>query len=378
MDAQESPTAVVEATLAEYRRVGEGTSFLTVEVPVADAAALAGARLLAPGFAVDRCEPLAITLCPGERLARLFFAVDRGLPGRARNVLEIVTDAGPRILVPEPVLMPTVGAPDTDLGDALVWGLQGQELLAYVTMLEKRCEIAERMAVDLRHQATESRRIAQAHREVWELRELFESRESAYRAGLERVRLADAECDELTRERDAAQAVARRMTRELEAVRVPLEDWVAEAERARAHLAAAVGRAEELESERDDALSIAAAYERELAGAREATARAAGVTEQAESTRLAAEESARRWEEERTGYEARIVSGVEAERRLHRQVEELAARLGERRRAQAEALESAHAPAADPFPLPHASLDAQRAEVAALEHQLERLKRTPR
>jgi DNA repair exonuclease SbcCD ATPase subunit len=442
------------ATLSEYRRLGDDTALLTIEVPCADAAAIAQARLQAPGFDVEHPEPIAVTLQPGVAIARLVFAVDRSLPERAREVLEVAAGSRLRFAVPAPVLMPTVGAPDTDMGHAVVSSLQGEELLGYVTVMEKRCAVAERVAADHRAEASVPRQMAQAYREISDVRALLDEREAVYRASADRVQAAEAaaldaegraaaaaserddeavraadaddlraqlaataaESDELALERDEAQAAAERLVADLEATRAAVEEWSAEAERARTRLADAVARAEELETERDEAMALALEYEAELDAAveradaldaaaaergdaldrerDEAVARAdalqrerdeahAGldaVVEQIEAGRRAAEDAESRLASERTLYEARIVSGVEAERKLHLEVEELKARLGDKRKARSGALRPQPGAATESLVnaqherLRQTTLEEQRAEVAALERQLERLK----
>lgn len=415
------------ATSAEYRRVGDDLALLTVEIPTGDAAAAASAELSAPDpDAIAHPLPIAVTLQPEAVQARLVFAIDRHLAASPGNHLTI--QAGPELsfTVPAPVLRPAVGAPDSDLAGAAVSTLAGEELFGLVTMLEKRCTVAERVAADLRTAPPEAQKLAQAYREVWDVRALLDSREDTYRRSADAVEaavadaeelraqlaVAAAEADELAQERDAAQSAADHATAELEAARAALDEWSAEAERARTHLAAAVARAEELESERDEALAMALEYETGLAEARDAaTAQAeetrtaaedlaaavaradamererdeayAGVDalkEQIDAARIAAEDAESRLASERALYEARIVSSVETERKLHLEVEELKARLGERRKARSVALRPQPGAVTEAFVnaqqerLRQSTLEEQRAEVAALERQLERLK----
>ena len=408
------------AASAEYRRVGDDLALLTIEIPTRDAAGAAAAELVAPeGVAIAHPAPIAVTLQPEAGLARLVFAVGRHLPPSAGDRLAIAAGPHARFTVPAPVLRPAVGAEETDIGDATVSTLAGEELFGLVTMLEKRCSVAERIAEDFRAQPTESQKLAQAYREVWDVRALLDSREETYRRSAETVEAAEAglaasvaEADELAHERDDAQATADLLGGELEATRAAVEEWSAEAERARTHLAAAVERAEELETERDEALALALEYETSVADARSAAEASAeeaatagaelaaavaradamqrerdeayggvdALKEQIDAARMAAEEAESRLESERTLYEARIVSGVEAERKLRLEVEELNARLGERRKARSVALRPQPGAVTESFVnaqqerLRQTTLDQQRAEVAALERQLERLK----
>ena len=452
----ESHDDVPTATSSEYRRVGDDLALLTVEIPTGDAGVAAAARLSAPdAVAVVHPEPSSVTIRPGADRARLVFVVDRHLPEHDG----LAIDAGPQLTfaVPAPVERPAIGDTRTDLSDAAVSGLVGEELFGLIAMLEKRCSVAERVAADFRAQPTEARKLVQAYREIWDLRALLDSREDTYRRSADAVQTAEkardeaeaaaaaataeldglkdtvakleaavadaegirdklatatAESDELAQERDEARAAAEALGSELEATRSAVEEWSAEAERARTHLAAAVARAEELEAERDDALVLAQNCEIELAEVRMAVAASAeqadaasaelgaataradalqrerdeavggvdALRRQIDAGREALEEAESRLESERTLYEARIVSGVETERKLYREVEELKARLGEKRKARSEALRQQPGSISDSVidaqreRLRQTSLEEQRAEVAALERQLERLK----
>jgi hypothetical protein len=413
------PVEVLAAASSEYRRVGDDLALLTVEV-AADAAAAAIAELVGPEPGrVAYPAPTSVTIQPAAGLARLTFVVDRHLPARAGDSLVIAAGPDLSFTVPPPVQRPAIGSPETEIGDAAVATLAGEELFGLITMLEKRCSVAERVAADFRAGPTDAVKLAQAYREIWDVRAMLDSREDTYRRSAELVEAAEAalraqiaESDELAAERDDARAAAEQLGSELDQTRAAVEEWSAEAERARASLAAAVARAEELETERDEALALALEYETEATDARAAAAASAeqvgsaaaelavaaehaeslererdeayagvdSLMEQIQDARHAAAEAESRLESERTLYEARIVAGVEAERKRSLEVEELKARLGDKRRERSGSLRREPAAIAESFVqaqrerLRHTSLDEQRAEVAALELQLERLK----
>jgi chromosome segregation ATPase len=154
---------------------------------------------------------------------------------------------------------------------------------------------------------------------------------------------------------------------EVTAARTELEHAVstatAEVESARTVLQDAAARTDELARERDDERATRNQVEQELARSRA----------------LAADTEAR-LEREQSLYEARIASAVETERKLRRQVADLEAKLADqprslpgfpRRKAEPITQQFAEAQRAR---LRHTTLEEQRAQVAALERQLEQLK----
>src|SRR3954447_15662598 len=215
------------ARSAEYRHFGDDSALLTVAVQ-AHAKSLPGeARLIcSDGREVSAS---AVTFQPDGGLARLGFAVDRRVAGARGASLKVVIGAELPILVPEPVKRSAIGVPDAELDHAMAAGVAGDELAGLLRVLERRASIAERIASDSREQRSDSVKVAQAYREIWEVRDLLESREDAYRRSAEEVDAATAA------QRDAEAAAA--------AARAELEDVRAESQAATVRLEAELATA---------------------------------------------------------------------------------------------------------------------------------------
>ena len=240
------------ARSAEYRHFGDDSALLTVAVQ-AHATALPGeARLIASdGREVTAC---AVTFQPEGGLARLVFAVDRGVAAALGASLKVVIGAGLPIVVPEPVKRAAIGVPDAELDHAIAAGVAGDELAGLLRVLERRATIAERIASDAREKRSDSVKVAQAYREIWEVRDLLESREDAYRRSADAVDAAEAAQREAEAAASAARAELEDVRGESQAATTRLEGELAQRE---ADLAAARARVEELERERDEARAAA-------------------------------------------------------------------------------------------------------------------------
>ena len=173
--APSEQTAV--AASAEYRHFGDDSALLIVVVQAHGSALPGDARLMVP-----EGEPVAasaLTFQPDAGLARIVFAVDRRVITNARAGLYVTVGAGHPVAVPEPVNRPAIGVPDDELEHAVAAGVAGDELAGLLRVLERRAAIAERVASDLREERSDATKLAQSYREIWEVRELLESRENA-------------------------------------------------------------------------------------------------------------------------------------------------------------------------------------------------------
>ena len=249
-DTSESSARAGEARSAEYRHFGDDSALLTVAVQ-AHASSLPGeARLvLRDGTEVAAS---AVTFQPEAGLARIVFAVDRGVASSALGGSLQIAIGARHVPVPEPIKRTAIGVPDAELDHAVAAGVAGDELAGLIRVLERRATIAERVAGDAREQRSDSTKVAQAYREIWEVRELLESREAGYAAAAERI--------------DAAEVAQREAETDLEDVRAEsqaavarLEARLAEAEALRdealAARDAAVAAREEAEVARDEAIA---------------------------------------------------------------------------------------------------------------------------
>ena len=417
---------VAVAASAEYRHFGDDSALLIVVVQAHGSELPGDARLICPDGSSVAAS--AVTFQPDAGLARLVFAVDRGVASGAGAALHVTTGPELRVRVPEPVKRPAIGVSDGELEHAVAAGVAGDELAGLIFVLERRCAIAERVARDLRGERSDATRLAQSYREIADVRELLESREEAYRRSAERIdeadtaqREAEARADAARTELEDVRAEARAATARLEAevaardeaverleadvaeLRVEAERLRAElaergdaverlrtelaeqatemerleselsattarfdaeltataerfdaeltavAERRQAELAAAREESVELERQRDAALAKLEAVKQELA---EASANVAAWSAELEEARTRATEAESLLEAERTLHEARLAARAGDQRNLADLFAE----------AQRERLRQTPA-------------EEQRAQIQALEQQLERLKR---
>src|SRR3954466_10778892 len=208
--------AAAIARSAEYRHVGDDSAVLIVAVQAHAAELPADARLItSDGREVPAC---AVTFQPEGDIARLIFAVDRRVAAALGPSLRVVIGSELPIPVPEPVKRAAIGVPDAELDHAIAAGVAGDELAGILRALERRAVIAERIASDARETRSDSVKVAQAYREICEVRDLLESREDAYRRSSEAV--------------DAAMAAQREPEDAATAARSELEDIRAESQAA--------------------------------------------------------------------------------------------------------------------------------------------------
>src|SRR5215208_607060 len=251
--------ATATARSAEYRHFGDDSALLAVAVQ-AHAAALPGeARLIASdGREAPAC---AISFQPEGGLARLVFGVDRGIAAALGASLKVVIGAELPIVVPEPVKRSAIGVLDAELDHAIAAGVAGDELAGLLRVLERRATIAERIASDAREKRSDSVKVAQAYREIWEVRDLLESREDAYLRSAEAVDAAEAAAREAEAAAAAAQAELEDVRAESQAATARLEAVLAERD---AEVAAARSRTEELQREHDEARAVVESLEADV------------------------------------------------------------------------------------------------------------------
>lgn len=379
------------AASCEYRHFGNDSALLIVAVRTHPSAVPGKAHLRLP--AGDQVPASAISFQPEAGLARIVFAVDRGVTLATGTVLELAIPPDLRVSVPEPVRRPAVGVPDGEREHAVAAAMAGAELAGLIDVLERRCAIAERVARDFQETRADATRLAQSYRETWEVRELLESREQAYLRSAGAVeaaeavqrdlekKLADAHAqgeaivglqaelaaararsDEIETDRDAARETVMRIEADVEEALGVAEQAGTELVDARERASEAAARADRLQLERDrlqterdqadrqrdEALAQVAAIKRDLAAA--SASIESWSAELAEARTRAAD--AESWlAAERTLHEARLVARAGPERQLSDLFAE----------AQRERLRKA-------------SIEEQRAQVAALEQQLERMK----
>ena len=245
------------ARSAEYRHFGDDSALLTVAVQ-AHAGELPGeARLITSDG--REIPASAVTFQPQAGLARIVFAVDRGVASSALGASLHVAIGDQQVAVPEPVKRTAIGVPDPELDHAVAAGVAGDELAGLIRVLERRATIAERVASDVRERRSDHTKVAQAYREIWEVRELLESREEAYAASAERVDEALAAQRAAESDAAAARAELEDVRGESQAATMRLQEQLAELEAdaaaARAEAEAADAAREEAVAERDDAIA---------------------------------------------------------------------------------------------------------------------------
>jgi hypothetical protein len=233
-----------EAASAEYRHFGDDSALLIVVVPAHGSALPGDARLVVPG--AGEVPASAVTFQPGAGLARLVFAVDRGVASGARAALQVAIGPDVRICVPEPAKRTAIGVPDGELEHAVAAGVSGDELAGLIRMLERRSTIAERVATDLRETRSDATKLAQAYREIWEVRDLLDTREDAYRRAAEEVDAAGAAQRQAESAQAEAEAVAAEALAELADVRAESQ---AATQRLEDELAARIAEVERLKAE---------------------------------------------------------------------------------------------------------------------------------
>ena len=420
----------------EYRPFGDEHATLTVVLRGHNVAPGADLQLAAaPGSTHAEVAPSAVAIIGGS--VRVTFVVGRLVARVADHVLELLIGSGSALRLPAPTELPPIGWAGGDGFETAVAGtIRGEELSALINLFERRATIAERVIADQREGVEYPQRLAQAYRETAELRSLLDDRESAHRDSAAIVEAAEAARTEHEERAAAAETALEELkdeyersntelkeelelrARAIEALetelvdcRAALDEWAAEAGRAGDQLAEAVAQVESLaddcntlraqleaaQAERDELDETRRATEDANAHARreieDTQARADALARELDESRAHAQklesklaasqellaEGDGRFDAQRTLYEARIASAAESDAKLRRRIDDLEARLGERRSTGGRAIETREARAqaiadAHAGRLSEVTLDEQRAQVAALERQLERIK----